>query len=438
MKAGLLLGTVLLFGLKLDIDIIVKYRLQAAFFHIFVHSGKRAAVADLELLVADFVGGGISSYAEHNVFSFTDLAGTIRIRLIFDTISYIVRPVIIMIELFIIIPDKKYRSLCILPSAINAIIFSTAFFDSSIAFTIDINNKWASGPLHISIYISQLIYVVLLLVFSIIYFQKKNVKRTIIVLAIFLQSVIVGALEYTNLLPGYANPITALCMLEYYIYLSVIYQQEMRDTIAQKELDIAKSNLLVLRNQIQPHFIYNTLSIIRSLARRDGKMAVSCIDTFSKYLKSHIGAIQKDDLIPFMQELENVKVYLSLVQIDYTNKVEIVYDLGYTDFLIPPLSLEPIVENAVDHGISRGGGKLTIHTHEDKENENIIVSIADNGTARNDKDKEDYVPIHNGIGLDNTRKRLAMQCSSTLELNITDSGAEAVITLPKREVSEKI
>ena len=348
-----------------------------------------------------------------------------------STLAYILRPFIIMNEVFIIIPEKKFRPWCAIPAIANAAVFSTALFGSRIAFWIDDNCNWHSGPLHHMIYVSQIVYVLLLLVFSGVYFKRKNIKQSILVLAIVIQAVIAAIIEYTNALTGYTNAITALCMLEYYIYLSLIYQQEMREIIAQKELDIAKSNLLVLRNQIQPHFIYNTLSIIRSLARRDGKMAVQCIDTFSKYLKSHIGAIQKADLVLFENELENVKVYLSLVQIDYTNKVEIVYDLEVTDFLIPPLSLEPIVENAVDHGISRGGGKLTISTREDKENGTVTVIIADNGTARNDKDIEEYTPIHNGIGLENTRKRLALQCSGTLDLNITDSGAAVTIVMPK-------
>ena len=347
------------------------------------------------------------------------------------TFSYILRPFLIMTEVFIISPEKKFRYFCAIPAIANAAVFFPAIFGSRIAFWIDDSLHWRGGPLHYIIYISQITYVVLLLVFSGVYFKRKNVKRSVIVLLIVVQAVLAAMIEYTNVLTGYANAITALCMLEYFIYLSMIYQQEMRDMIAQKELDIAKSNLLVLRNQIQPHFIYNTLSIIRSLARRDGKMAVQCIDTFSKYLKSHIGAIQKSDLVMFDSELENVNVYLSLVQIDYTNKVEIVYDLEVTDFLIPPLSLEPIVENAVDHGISRGGGKLTITTRENKEEGTVTVIIADNGTARNDKDIEEYKPIHNGIGLENTRKRLALQCSGTLDLNITDSGAAVTITMPK-------
>ena len=137
-------------------------------------------------------------------------------------------------------------------------------------------------------------------------------------------------------------------------------------------------------------------------------------------------------MIPFEEELKNVRIYLSLVQIDYTDKIEIHYDLKVTDFFLPPLSLEPIIENAVNHGISREGGILTIRTYE--ENDRIMISVSDNGTAGNEK--EPYTPFHNGIGLDNTRKRLELQCNGTLELTISDSGAVANISLPKTQESE--
>ena len=390
-------------------------------------------IAMILLFVITVVDEG-TELAARNMIPHADLSRHVRLSIIFNAVSYILRPVIVMLEVLMICPDKKYRPLIFLPTAVNTCIFSTAFFGSRIAFYINDDNTWGGGPLHSSIFITQVIYVLMLLIFSVSFFKKENKDRTFIVLVIFLQSVIVALLEYHNIITGYANQITALGILEYYIYITLVYQQEMRDIITQKEIDIARSNLLVLRNQIQPHFIYNTLSIIRSLARRDGRQAVKCIDTFSTYLKSHIGAIRSDDLIPFRKELENAKVYLSLVQIDYTNKVEVVYELETTDFLIPPLSLEPIVENAVDHGISRGGGRLTIHTHEDKAHGNIIISISDNGTSRSDTDIKDYTPLHNGVGIENTRKRLEIQCGGGLELNISESGAEAVITLPKERV----
>jgi LytS/YehU family sensor histidine kinase len=271
--------------------------------------------------------------------------------------------------------------------------------------------------------------VLILFAFSIRYFRRKNLMRSIIVITIFIQAITVAFCEYTNLITGYVNAVTTLCILEYYIYLSLVYQQQMQDTIVQKERDINRSNLLLLRNQIQPHFIYNSLSIIRSLAKRDSAGAVRCIDSFSEYLKAHIGAIQTDDLISFEQELQNVKTYLSLVQADYTRKVAVIYELNETDFKIPPLSLEPIIENAVSHGISKETGIISIRT--ERLDDNVQIIVADNGTA--EKDPEPI--MHNGIGLENTRKRLELHCGGTLEMENSQNGMTVTITVPIQKES---
>ena len=116
---------------------------------------------------------------------------------------------------------------------------------------------------------------------------------------------------------------------------------------------------------------------------------------------------------------------MSLVQIDYTRKVDVKYDIRITDFYLPPLSLEPLVENAVEHGLSKDGGIVTLHTFE--EDNNIVISVSDNGTAV--KPIEDN--IHTGVGIENTRKRIEMQCGGRLEVNITDAGAVCSIIIPK-------
>lgn len=357
----------------------------------------------------------------------------VKIRIIADATSYILRPFIILTEVLIILPNRRYKALCAIPAAVNTIIYSTAYTDSTLAFTIDANLNWTRGPFGMSVYYSQFFYVFMLVLFSIEYFKSNNYRKCFIIWAIILQSLIVAYVEYFNILPGFTNSVTALCIFEYYTYLSVIYQQEMRETIAQKDLKISQDKMLILKNQIQPHFIYNSLSIIRSLAKRDGHRAVECIDKFSDYLKAHIGAIQTDELVPFDKELYNVKVYLSLVQADYTRKVEVVYDLGVTDFLIPPLSLEPIVENAVNHGLSRQGGKITLTTFEQEGN--IIVRICDNGTNKNGAD--DYKPVHMGVGIENTRKRLAVMCGGDLNMNIAEDGATVDVIIPGQTTEKR-
>ena len=382
------------------------------------------------VLMLILIGG---DYIERHGFGMVanqiDIPAAVRWRTVGTVICYILRPVIIMLEVLMISPSKRISVFCTAPAIVNAALIVPALFGSSPVFYISEAGQWCEGPLYVAVYAVIFIYLALLFLFSLSYFTKKNIKRGIIILAIIAESVIVSVCEYYNLVSGYTSAVTALCMLEYYVYLSLVYQQQMQETIVQKERDINRSNLLLLRNQIQPHFIYNSLSIIRSLAKRDSAGAVRCIDSFSEYLKAHIGAIQTDDLISFEQELQNVKTYLSLVQADYTRKVAVIYELNETDFKIPPLSLEPIIENAVSHGISKETGIISIRT--ERLDDNVQIIVADNGTA--EKDPEPI--MHNGIGLENTRKRLELHCGGTLEMENSQNGMTVTITVPIQKES---
>ena len=100
-----------------------------------------------------------------------------------------------------------------------------------------------------------------------------------------------------------------------------------------------------------------------------------------------------------------------------------------TGFMIPPLTVQPIAENAIKHGaLTRrdGTGKVVIKTED--HGENIVITVSDNGTGAKltDKQKE-----HRSVGIENAKKRLAVQCGGTLDVNIGENGCTAVITLPK-------
>lgn len=352
----------------------------------------------------------------------------VRLHTALCVFSYILRPVIILIELLIICPDKRLRIPIIVPSVVNALIYLPTLFGRPLAFYFTSDNAWVGiAPFNLTIYLVLIVYLFILLAFSVIYFSKKNRKCSVIILAIVLLSLVVAVLEYFNIMTGYTTTVTAMGTLTYYIYLSTIYQQKIRETVAEKELTLAKNELDLLRSQIQPHFIYNSLSTIRSLAKRDSKKAVVCIDEFSKYLKSHIGAIQSDELVSFESEIDNINAYLQVIQMGYGGKIELIKEFSVTDFKLPTLVLEPIIENAVSHGISKHGGTITISTHE--ENDNVIIRVTDSGSPS--KDKEEFEPIHNGIGLQNTEKRLRLQCSGTLKANFTDSGSTVELAVPR-------
>ena len=356
-----------------------------------------------------------------------------RVQVVSSWVTYVFSPFIILIEVFITFPGKKYRAVCSIPAIINCLVYSTALFGSDLAFYFSPAGRWGRGLLGMTIYFVLLFYVLLLTVFSITYFRAHNRKKGGILMLIIMQSILAAFLEYTNILSGYVNAVIALCMLEYYFYLSVIYQQELRETIAEKELNLTRQRITLLLGQIRPHFIFNTLSIIRSLAKKDSAMAVSCIDSFSDYLKAHIQTLQNDKTIPFMEELENVKAYLDLGKAGSLHPVDVCYDLQYTDFKLPPLSLEPLAENAIKHGIDVSGRVMTIRTfHENNEAVIVVENRCRPAEGLTDRESERL-----GVGIENTRKRLELLCSGTLDLQITDENAVATVRIPDGEGADQ-
>ena len=371
----------------------------------------------------------VGFYLEQGEIFLSDSNRQYPLRVAMTALQYILRPLVIMLLSFIVIPNKKSLPLYAIPAVLNAVVYISACFGSTAAELIDVGSRWHKSVIGMTVYYTEIFYLFLLMMFSILYFKWDELKRSVIVLMIVIQFILATVLDEFGIIPGYTNVIFAMGMLEYYFYLSVVYQHEMNEAIAQKELTITKRKLSLLRTQMHPHFIINALSIIRSLVRRDTQRAVQSIDAFTDYLKVHIRAVQTDELIDFEQELRHINAYLSLVQADRSRRIDIRYDIQVTDFMLPPLSLEPIIENAVKYGTGKDNGVIVISTQEVEGAVRICVS--DNGTGNPEQSK---TIKSTGIGLSNTRQRLSLQCGGTLETEQTDSGMFVTITIP-REVN---
>ncbi len=192
-------------------------------------------------------------------------------RLIACTVAYILRPCVILTELIIIFQKSKLRFLLVIPAVINGLIFSTALFGSSIAFTIDGTNHWHGGPLRFSIYVTLILYVLLLLYGSVHFLQKGDKKRSAILLVIGLQAILVAIHEYTYLTDrNYSNAIMALCVLEYYVYLTTVHRQELNDQL-DAYVDEVEQAGAKLKNL--------TVDVMKALA--------SAIDAKDKYTHGH-------------------------------------------------------------------------------------------------------------------------------------------------------
>jgi sensor histidine kinase YesM len=196
------------------------------------------------------------------------------------------------------------------------------------------------------------------------------------------------------------------------------------------ELKLQESQISIMLSQIQPHFLYNTLNSIYQLCETNPMRARSMVNFFAEYLRNNLSTLDEPGLISFETELSHIKTYLEIEKIRFEDTLEIEYDIKCKDFLLPVLTVQPIVENAVKHGTSkkRGGGKVLISTLEDEKN--YIVKVADTGCGFDPSVTKNDGKSH--VGIENVRQRLSNMCegSLTIESKIGE-GTLATITIPK-------
>ncbi|MBP1538486.1 MAG: histidine kinase [Ruminococcus sp.] len=200
---------------------------------------------------------------------------------------------------------------------------------------------------------------------------------------------------------------------------------------AEKELYEAK--VAVMTSQIQPHFMYNALTSIAMMCQIDPETAQEATVTFAKYLRGNMDSLKQTKPVPFETELEHLKKYLYIEKLRFGKKLNVEYDIRATDFCIPMLSVQPLVENAVKHGVGmkKKGGTVTISTRETDSAFEVIIS--DNGVGFDTSaPKADDGRSH--VGMENTRSRLKQMCGGEITIQSTvGEGTTATITLPKEE-----
>ena len=204
---------------------------------------------------------------------------------------------------------------------------------------------------------------------------------------------------------------------------------------AEKELYEAK--VAVMTSQIQPHFMYNALTSIAMMCQIDPETAQEATVTFAKYLRGNMDSLKQTKPVPFETELEHLKKYLYIEKLRFGKKLNVEYDIQATDFKLPMLSVQPLVENAVKHGVGmkKKGGTVTISTRETDNAFEVIIS--DNGVGFDTSaPKADDGRSH--VGMENTRTRLQEMCGAEITIESTvDVGTTATIRLPKEGQKEE-
>lgn len=197
--------------------------------------------------------------------------------------------------------------------------------------------------------------------------------------------------------------------------------------LAMQERKLTDSRIKVMMSQIKSHFIFNVLATISTYCKIDPKEADRAIVCFSRYLRRNIHNIEEDGLIDFSVELEQVKDYVALEQLRFGDRITFVTDIETTSFQLPPLTIQPIVENAIKHGIIEQGksGVITLQT---KIDENIIeIIVEDDGVGFDLKQLEKS----ESVGIRNVRYRVENMINGKLEYKSTiGKGTTVTIKIP--------
>ena len=198
-----------------------------------------------------------------------------------------------------------------------------------------------------------------------------------------------------------------------------------------EENAIAQASIRVL--QMRPHFIYNTMTSIYYLCEQNPKKAMKAIDNFTNYLRKNFSAIAKNGTIPFKEELEHVRTYLAIEQVRFEGELFVEFDTPHTNFRIPPLTLQPIIENSIKYGVDPELEPLYISVQTNESDNGSEIIVIDNGPGFDETSNaaDDNREPH--IAIDNIRERLYMMCGGTISFSIREEGGTVVrIWIPEK------
>ena len=192
--------------------------------------------------------------------------------------------------------------------------------------------------------------------------------------------------------------------------------------------ELAESRISTMMSQIRPHFIYNTLGSIEQLCELDPPKAGELVHNFAKYLRGNFGELDNPKPIRMSQEMEHVRYYISIEKVRFPD-MTFSFEMKSEDFSLPALTIQPIVENAIKHGLMKlqKGGSIRVISYET--DTDYCISVEDDGvgfdtSALHDEKKH--------IGIRNIRDRLKVMVGGTLTIESTQGvGTKVLIRIPK-------
>ena len=332
---------------------------------------------------------------------------------------YIMRPGIIVLFIYIIWDDPR-RRLFWIPAGLNAAVYLTAFFRPW-TFFLSADGMFHRGPLGFAAHLAGLLLLICQLNIALSQSRKIEGREKLIPVAnavMLALGVLLDSRCQDNGTISFTEICTIFCFAFYYIWLHLRFVREHEQAL------VAEQRIQIMMSQIQPHFLYNTLTTIQALCLENPRKAASITERFAAYLRQNIDSLNEANLIPFRKELDHTLVYAQ-IEMERFRNIHLDYEIEDEDFLLPALTVQPLVENAIRHGV-RGipRGQIEIITNLLPDCHEII--IRDNGKGFRPEDLPGTDRSH--IGIQNVRERLQKLCDGTMTID-SEAGRGTCVTI---------
>ena len=250
---------------------------------------------------------------------------------------------------------------------------------------------------------------------------------------LLLPLITIGTDMYLNRL-AYTVPsfvITSLTLFFSYEFNNREYRVELEKTVAERQIRM-------FYHQIRPHFIFNSLAVIKYQSRNAPEKAAETIDEFADYLRSSSDMMSSTDCVRVERELELVRHYINLQQSRFSQHIDYRTDIQDTDFVLPPFTVQTCVENALTHGLRARDTRdeyISVRTYRSRSSH--VVEIEDNGAGFNTK----LLETNDGsrhIGIKNTEDRIKLMCGGSFHIaSAPGKGTKVTITIPGRRIANE-
>ncbi len=335
-------------------------------------------------------------------------------------------------------PPVWWKILSIIPMiAMLGLMILNAF--TNCIFSIDVEKGYYHGPYHIVA--NALIAIYFAYGFAVAFIEMIRSKDSQRVtdsfnVGLFLMLPLIGQIAQ-RFFEGIilTIPFSALAIMMVYVNMSIKITVEIQQTVDKQSSELQEVKTSAMISQIQPHFLFNSLTAIMRLCDTDPKAAKKAIADFADYLRMNLESIKSNDLIPFDTELQHIEIYFNFEKMRFGDKLKFEKDISVKNFVLPPLSIQPLVENAIKHGINKKkeGGTVKLSVYETETD--YCIKVSDDGVGFEVGAEYDKTRKH--IGLENVTQRLDYMCKGKILVESeVGVGTTVSVLIPKESIYE--